>query len=66
MDRLLLQKLMKENNDRPEDLAHKIRYSFHTVMSWIRGKNEPRPRALQQIADLYGVSLRDLQGKEGE
>ncbi len=48
------------------ELASKINYSDKSVSKWEQGNGMPDIYILMQLADLYGVTLNDLVGADGE
>ena len=48
------------------ELAAKINYSDKSVSKWEQGNGMPDIYILMQLADLYGVTLNDLVGADGE
>lgn len=48
------------------ELANKINYSDKSVSKWEQGNGMPDIYILMQLAELYGVTLNDLVGADGE
>ncbi|MBQ8291508.1 MAG: helix-turn-helix transcriptional regulator [Clostridia bacterium] len=48
------------------ELAEKINYSDKSVSKWEQGNGVPDIYILMQLASLYGITLNDLVGEEGE
>ena len=46
------------------DVAEKLEVSRPAVSSWESGKVRPRLNKLQQLADLFGVTVSDLMGED--
>lgn len=52
--------LRKKNNLTQNELAQKLNYSDNAVSRWEHGEVTPSIETLQQIANVYGVSLRNI------
>lgn len=55
-----LTRLMLEDHVNQDDLVKSLGYSSSTVSDWCNAKKYPRIKAMQQLADFFGVSLADL------
>ncbi len=57
-----LAEIRKDNDDRQEDLAEKLKVSLPTVRSWEQERSTPSHDMLVAICRLYGVSADFLLG----
>ena len=55
-----LKTLRKEKNLTQEDLADKMNVSRRTVSRWETGNNLPDLALLVELADFYGVDMREI------
>ena len=59
-----LQRLRKEKGLSQEDVAQKLFVSRQSVSKWENGNAEPGVENLKALANLYGVTLDELVGRE--
>lgn len=52
--------LLESRGDRAVDIALALDVSQATVSSWVNGKKLPRAGAIQQLADYFKVSKKEL------
>lgn len=52
----MIEKYMRRNNLTMKELATKIGKSESSVSLWISGKSMPRMGAIQQMADIFGLT----------
>lgn len=58
-------KMLRENNNLSQyDLAKKLNISQSTVAMWENGTNKPRHKALEMLANFFGVSTDYLLGRD--
>jgi transcriptional regulator with XRE-family HTH domain len=62
----LLRRHRHEHRLSLKDVARSLGVHFTTVSSWERGRSEPGFQVLDELAELYGVSLADLLGSGRE
>lgn len=51
---------MEEKNISQADISAKMQLTASTVSDWYNGKNYPRVDAMQRLAALFDVSMREL------
>ena len=56
----ILQSYMDSYNLSQVDIAKRLSVSKQTVSDWINGKKFPRVNKMQEIADLFGVSMSEM------
>lgn len=61
-----LQMLMDRTGIQQSDICIKLDLPPSTVSDWVKGKSYPRVDRMQQLADLLGVSMSDLQRDPSE
>lgn len=61
-----LKQLRKENHMTQEEVAKELRVSKGAVGNWESGSRTPDMERLDEIADLFNVSLDYLQGRTDE
>ena len=59
-----LQRLRKEKGLSQEDVAQKLYVSRQSVSKWENGNAEPGVKDLAALADMFGVTLDELVGRE--
>ena len=59
-----LYELRKQNNLSQEELANKLGISREAVSKWERAESSPSTDNLIALADIYGISLDELVGKD--
>ena len=55
-----LVRLLKENHISQKELAEKLGVRPSTVSMWITGNSSPRMGIVQQLSDIFSVSMSDL------
>lgn len=55
-----MRRFMEEKRITQTDISHALRLTASTVSDWYNGKNYPRVDAMQRLADLFDVSMREL------
>ena len=55
-----LHKYMEEKQITQADISAQMKLTASTVSDWYNGKNYPRVDAMQRLAALLGVSMREL------
>lgn len=55
-----MRKFMQEKNITQADIAQKMKLTASTVSDWYKGKNYPRVDAMQRLAAIFEVSMREL------
>ncbi len=55
-----LRQLMDIRGITQDDIVRKLGYSSSTVSDWYNAKKYPRVKKMQELADLFGVTLSDL------
>lgn len=55
-----MRKFMEEKNISQADISSQMQLTASTVSDWYNGKNYPRVDAMQRLAALFGVSMREL------
>lgn len=61
-----LKRLMLRNNINQDDIVRSLGYSSSTVSDWCNAKKYPRVTKMQELADLFGVSLSDLRDEPAQ
>lgn len=63
-----LSKVIKSNRIRigltQAELAEKVGLTYSSVSQWESGRAVPRPTTLQQLANLFGITVSDLMGED--
>ena len=60
-----LHRFMEERRITQADIAQRMKLTPSTVSDWYNGKNYPRVDAMQRLAELLDVSMRDLIAENG-
>ena len=55
-----LARLMREKGVTQDDIVRKLGYSSSTVSDWYNAKKYPRVKKMQELADMFRVSVSDL------
>ena len=61
-----IREIREKNNDTLEDLAKKLDMSFSTLGKYERGERKITPELLEEVAEVYGVSLSYFFGEESD
>lgn len=61
-----LRALMERRNMSQSQLAEMIGKPISTVHEWYVGRRYPRVDCMQQLADLFGIRMSELIGKDSE
>lgn len=56
-----LQAFMQKTGIQQTDICNKLDVPASTVSDWVNGRSYPRVDRMQQLADLFGVFMTDLQ-----
>lgn len=55
-----LKRIMKEKDKSQTDISRDLDIPFSTVSSWFTGKKYPRVDKMQELADYFDVSMKEL------
>lgn len=55
-----LKRIMSQKNIKQSDIAAKTRFPLSTISSWYNGQSYPRVDKMQKLADVLGVSMKEL------
>lgn len=55
-----LKRIMSQKNIKQSDIANKTGFPLSTISSWYNGQSYPRVDKMQKLADVLGVSMKEL------
>jgi len=61
----ILNELRTANNMSQQELAQKLNINQSNISNWERGINRPEYEKLVSLADIFGVTVDELLGREG-
>ena len=55
-----LKRIMSKKNIKQSDIANRTGFPLSTISSWYNGQSYPRVDKMQKLADVLGVSMKEL------